>query len=67
MQQQIRQIINDIYPDLSEAIAACGEELDAESLADSVGDRMFDTSEEYRAMPYEQRRAMTLKIAREYC
>ena len=61
MEQEIRQIINDVFYDLQEA---CGGSVDAESLADTVGDRMHDTSEEYRAMPYAQRRALTLKIAK---
>ena len=61
MEQEIRQIINDVFYDLQEV---CGGSLDAESLADTVGDRMHDTSEEYRAMPYAQRRALTLKIAK---
>ena len=63
MEQEIRQIINDVFYDLQEA---CGDSLDAETLADTVGDRMHDTSEEYRAMPYAQRRALTLKIAGSY-
>lgn len=66
MEQQIRRIINDVFYDLQEACEFGGEPLCAEGLADCVGDRMHDESEEYRAMPYEQRRKMTLKIAREY-
>jgi uncharacterized protein (UPF0335 family) len=63
MEQEIRQIINDVFHDLQEA---CGDGLDAETLADTIGDRMYDESEEYRAMPYAQRRALTLKIAGAY-
>lgn len=66
MEQQMRQIVNDVFYDLQAACAECGEELDAESLADTIGDRMHDESEEYRSMPWEQRRALTLKIAKEY-
>ena len=66
MEQQIRQIINDIYSDLEAAVAECGETLCAESLADSVGDRMYDYSEEYRNTPWAVRRAMTMQIASEY-
>lgn len=66
MQAQIRQIITDIYCDLSAACDEVGETLDAEGLADAVGDRMHDESEEYRSMPYEKRRAIVLRIAREY-
>lgn len=43
-----------------------GEGLDAESLADAVGDRMYDDCEEYRNTPYEERRALVLKICKEY-
>ena len=61
MEQQMRRIVEECYYDL----AQCGD-LSAESLADFVGDRMSDSSEEYRALPYDQRRAMTLQIARDY-
>ena len=64
MEQQMREIVADVYWDLQEA---CGEDLDAESLADCIGDRMHDLSAEYRAMPYAERRAMTLRVAGEYC
>jgi len=63
----MRNIIEEVYSDLEAACAEMGETLDAESLADCVGDRMCDTSAEYRAMPYAQRRAIVLKIARLYC
>ena len=66
MEQQMRQIVQEVFPDLEAALAECGETLDAESLADTIGDRMCDRSAEYRAMPWEQRRAITLRIAREY-
>ena len=63
MEQMIRQLINDVFYDLQEA---CGGDMDAQDLADCVGDRMCDMSEEYRNTPWEVRRKMTLKIAREY-
>lgn len=63
MEQQIRNIINEVFYDLD---AALGEDLDAENLADTVADRMFDTSDEYRALPYLLRRAVVLKICCEY-
>ena len=66
MENQMRQIVQECYMDLESACAECGESLDAESLADFIGDRMCDESPEYRAMPWEQRRALTLKIARDY-
>ena len=66
MEQKIRSIINDVFNDLAEACEFGGEPLCAEGLADCVGDRMYDESEEYRAMPYAQRRALTLKIAGAY-
>jgi hypothetical protein len=66
MEQQMRQIINDVFYDLEAACAEMGESLDAESLADCVGDRMIDDCPEYRAMPYPQRRARVLQVCREY-
>ena len=66
MEQQIRRIINDVFYDLEEACEFGGEPLCAEGLADCVGDRMYDESEAYRAMPYAQRRALTLKIAKSF-
>ena len=64
MEQMMRQLINDVFYDLEDACA--GEELDAEILADVLGDRMCDMSEEYRNTPWERRRAMCLQIAQEY-
>lgn len=66
MEQQIRDIIAGAFSDLEAACAAVGENLDAESLADFVGDRMFDDNAEYRAMPYTLRRNRVLKICAEY-
>ena len=66
MENMMRQLINDVFYDLEEACAAGGEKLDAEILADVLGDRMYDMSEEYRTTPWEVRRAKTLKVAREY-
>jgi hypothetical protein len=66
MEQMMRQLINDVFYDLEDAIAGTGEKLDAETLADVLGDRMYDNSEEYRNTPWAVRRAMTLQIASEY-
>lgn len=70
MSQAIKQeaavIINEIYSDLEAACTEMGESLDAESLADSVGDRLHDNSEEYRSMPYPQRRALVLQVCKQY-
>lgn len=66
MENKMRQIINDIMPDLEQACSEMGESLDAESLADAVGDRMHDNSEEYRNMPYLERRAIVLAVCKEY-
>ena len=66
MEQMMRQLINDIYRDLEDAIECTGEKLDAETLADVLGDRMYDYSEEYRNTPWAVRRAMTMQIASEY-
>ena len=66
METLMRQLINDVFYDLEQACAEGGEELDAEILADVLGDRMHDMSEEYRNTPWQKRREMTLQIAREY-
>ena len=66
MEQRMREIVQEVFFDLEAACAECGEALDAESLADFIGDRMADESLEYRAMPWEQRRAMTLRVAQQY-
>lgn len=66
MEQQMRQLINDVFYDLEQACAEVGESLDAEILADVLGDRMYDMSEEYRNTPWEKCRAMCLQIAGEY-
>lgn len=66
MENMMRQLVNDVFYDLEEACASCGEKLDAETLADTLGDRMYDMSEEYRNTPWEKRRAMTLHIAQQY-
>jgi len=62
----MHQLVNDVFYDLETACAACGEPLDAETLADTLGDHMYDISEEYRNTPWEERRAMTLHIAKQY-
>ena len=67
MEHRMREIVQEVYMDLEAACAEFGESLDAESLADTIGDRMHDESAEYRAMPYAQRRALTLKVAQQYC
>jgi hypothetical protein len=66
MEQLMRQLVNDVFYDLEQACNEAGEKLDAEILADTLGDRMYDMSEEYRKTPWEKRRAMTLRIAGEY-
>lgn len=66
IRQQAAQIINDIHADLEAACAEVGESLDAESLADSVGDRLHDTSEEYRGLPWPQRRGLVLAVCEQY-
>lgn len=66
METLMRQLINDVFYDLQEMCNATGDQLDAETLADVLGDRMSDTSEEYRNTPWEARRAMTLRIAKQY-
>ena len=66
MEQRMHQIIQEVFYDLEAACLECGEALDAEGLADTVGDRMCDESAEYRAMPWEERRALTLKVSKQY-
>ena len=67
MEQRMREIVQEVYYDLEAAVAEFGEELDAETLADTLGDRMHDESAEYRSLPYAERRAMTLRVAQLYC
>ena len=66
MEQMMRRFVQECFYDLQAACEGCGEELDAEGLADFLGDRMHDESAEYRAMPYEQRHALALKVAKQY-
>ena len=66
MEQMMRQLINDVFYDMEQVCKESGEELDAEILADVLGDRMCDMSEEYRTTPWPKRRAMCLQIASEY-
>ncbi len=66
MEKRMREIVAEVFYDLEAACAEVGESLDAESLADTIGDRMHDESAEYRATPWAQRRAMTLKVAQLY-
>jgi len=66
IRQAAEEYINMIHSDVAEACACAGEELDAESLAGAVGDHLHDTREDYRAMPYKERRAMVLKICQNF-
>jgi hypothetical protein len=66
MEQRMRQLVEECFYDLEQACAEAGEPLCAEGLADFLGDRMHDESAEYRALPWEQRRAKALKVARNY-
>lgn len=66
MKQQIIRIINDVYSDLQAVCEECGDSLDAETLADTVGDRMVDECPEYRAMPYAERRALVVSICKKF-
>jgi DNA-binding GntR family transcriptional regulator len=61
------RIINEIYSDLEAACAEFDEQLDAESLADSVGDRLHDELAEYGEMPYTERRAIVMSVCKQYC
>ena len=67
MEQMMREFVQECFYDLQAACEGCGEELDAEGLADFLGDRMHDESAEYRAMPWDERRAITLRVAQLYC
>lgn len=66
MEQMARQLVNDVFHDLEECCAQYGETLDAEILADVLGDRMYDMSIEYRNTSCKERRIMLMQIAREY-
>lgn len=64
MERRIIEIIQEVYYDLESALDGC---VDAESLADTVGDRMYDDCPEYRNTPYKDRRALVLSICSKYC
>jgi hypothetical protein len=66
MNQQVHSIINEVFSDLEQAFADVGALMDAEDLADTVCDRMYDESAEYRSMPYEVRRAHVVNICKQY-
>jgi hypothetical protein len=67
MEKQMHQLVNECLSDLEEACAYTGESLSAEGLADFLQDSMHDKSAEFRALPnYEARRAVALKVARQY-
>lgn len=66
MNRQIHSIINEVYSDLEQAFSVINATMDAEDLADTVCDRMYDESAEYRDLPYEVRRARVVKICKEY-
>lgn len=66
MDKQIFSIINEVYSDLEQAFSEINAVLDAEDLADTVCDRMYDECAEYRDMPYEVRRAYVVKICKKY-
>ena len=66
MEHKMHAYVNDVFHDLEQACQECGESLCAEGLADAIGDHMYDISAEYRAMPYEERRAIALSVAKQY-
>ena len=66
MKQKMHAYVHEVFHDLEAASAECGETLCAEGLADAIGDHMHDTSDEYRALPYEERHALALSVARQY-
>ena len=66
MEKQIVSYINEMFYDLQACCLGVGETLCAEGLADAICDRMHDECAEYRALPWEQRRDMVLKICRQY-
>ena len=64
MEQKIIEIISEVYYDLG--IDSYGR-VDAETLADTVADRMHDDCPEYRNTPFKDRRALVMSICSEYC
>ena len=66
MNEQMQEIVEKLYSDLTQAGWGFGEELSVGMLTDTISDRMYDSSEEFRGMPYEERRVMVMKIARKY-
>ena len=66
MKQKMNAYVHEVFYDLEAACQECGESLCAEGLADAIGDHMHDTSAEYRALPYNERRALALSVAQQY-
>ncbi len=66
MEQQMREIIQQVFADVKLVCDEAGYPLDAEGLADVVGDRMHDDCVEYRNMPYLGRRALLLRVCSDY-
>ena len=61
MNEQMIEIVQAVYSDLATIEGFC-----AETLADAIGDRMYDSCEEFRKMPYTESREMTLQFAQKY-
>lgn len=66
MLEQMRALINDVFYDLEDVCSSSGQTLNAELLADVLGDRMYDISEEYRRLDCTVGRALCLQVASEY-
>ena len=66
MEQMMRSYVAEVFYDLQACAEEFGERLCAEGLADAICDYMHDHSPEYRALPYETRRAKALQVARNY-
>lgn len=64
--QHMHRIVAEVFYDLQQASADCGEPLCAQGLADYLGDRAHDELPAYRALPYAERSALALRVAQEY-
>jgi len=66
MEELMEELVQESLWDLEAAVESTGEPLDAQGLADFLGDKMMDVSPEYRAMDSWQRWELALKVARKY-
>jgi hypothetical protein len=62
MVEQMNDIARKVFPELTYAYGGFGTDL----LADTISDRMYDLSVEFRNLPDYERRAMVWEVATNY-